>query len=91
MKPDVSAREQPQSAPEGYLVSLSPDEKWVVFWRGDQGAVVYAMTGGQIRPLCRCNAGPIFQDSPRVSWSGSGKLLVVNAGGSMFEMFVWVE
>jgi len=83
MKADGSARQRVSPESDAYLVNILPDEKWVVIWAGDDGAVLLPLGAGSPRPLCRCNAGPIFQDSPRVSWSGDGKFLFVNFGGAM--------
>jgi Tol biopolymer transport system component len=83
MKPDGSAREELRDVSGQYLLNLSPDEKWAAFWQGGPGVLFCPLGGGPARSLCECNAGPIYQDSPRVAWSGDGKLLIVNAGGSM--------
>lgn len=83
MNADGSRREKLRPATGEYLVNLSPDEKWVVLWNGGTGVWLYPLDGGPARFLCACATGPIFQDSPRVSWSGDGKLLIVNAGGAM--------
>jgi eukaryotic-like serine/threonine-protein kinase len=82
MKTDGSNAQQLLTT-AGYFVNISPDEKWAAFWNDDTGVLLHPVDGGPARSLCSCSAGPIFQDSPRVSWSGDGKLLVVNAGGSM--------
>jgi len=83
MSADGSHREELRPANGDYLVNLSPDEKWAVVWNGGKGVSLYPLDRGPARFLCGCATGPIFQDSPRVSWSGDGKLLVVNAGGAM--------
>jgi Tol biopolymer transport system component/predicted Ser/Thr protein kinase len=83
MSADGSHREELRTANGDYLVNLSPDEKWAVMWNGGKGVSLYPLDRGPARFLCACATGPIFQDSPRVSWSGDGKLLIVNAGGAM--------
>jgi hypothetical protein len=74
-----------------FLVDISPDEKWAALWnfdtRGD-GTWLVPLTGGASHRLCPCGMGPIFPDSPRVSWSGDGKTMFATlpdsrtAGGS---------
>ena len=83
ISPDGAATERLRDVSGQYPVNLSPDEQWIAFWEGGRGAILYPVNGGPARDLCRCNAGPIFQDSSRVAWSGDGKFLVVNSGGSM--------
>ena len=83
MTADGSGRQNLSSEMEGFLVNISPDEKWAATWGQDHGVVLLPLAGGPPRPLCYCGAGPIFHDSPRVSWSGDGKALFVNGGGSM--------
>lgn len=78
MKTDGSAREQVSATPITFLVNISPDEEWAVLWDADLGAFFLPLAGGKPRLLCLCGAGPIVQDSPRVSWSGNGRWLYVN-------------
>jgi Tol biopolymer transport system component len=82
IRADGSDGQRLSSEPDSHLVNISPDEKWAVLW-ANGNVVLLPLQGGAPRPLCDCSAGPIFQDSPRVSWSGDGKTLFVNAGGSM--------
>jgi Tol biopolymer transport system component len=82
MRADGSARQKLSAEADTYLVNVSPDEKWAVLW-GSGYTSLLPLSGGPARTLCTCSAGPIFQDSPRVSWSGDGKSLLVNAGGAM--------
>src|ERR1041385_5452680 len=82
MRSDGSARQKLSAEPDTYLVNVSPDEKWAVLWASGE-TLLLPLSGGPMRPLCACSVGPIFQDSPRVSWSGDGKSLLVNAGGAM--------
>ena len=79
----ASARRSLSSESDAYLVNILPDEKWAVTWEGGGGVAFWPLAGGSPQPLCACSAGPIFQDSPRVSWSGDGKFLFVNFGGAM--------
>ena len=83
MRPDGSGRQKLTSEMDPYLVNLSTDEKWAVTWDLIHDVVLLPLAGGPMRPLCYCGAGPIFHDSPRVSWSGDGKALFVNGAGSM--------
>ncbi|MBZ5575399.1 MAG: protein kinase [Acidobacteriia bacterium] len=83
MKSDGSARQKLSLDMDAYLANISPDEKWAVLWQGDKGSLLYPLAGGAPQSLCDCGAGPIFQDSPRISWTGDGKWLFVNGGGSM--------
>lgn len=83
MSADGTHREELGQASGSYLVNLSPDEKWAAVWDGAKGVSLFPLHGGPVRFLCACSAGPVFQDSPRVSWSGDGTLLIVNAGGAM--------
>jgi serine/threonine protein kinase/Tol biopolymer transport system component len=82
MRADGSARQRLSAEPDTYLVNVSPDEKWAVVWESGDTSLL-PLSGGPMRRLCACSVGPIFQDSPRVSWSGDGKWLLVNAGGAM--------
>jgi Tol biopolymer transport system component len=82
IKGDGSGSEQLNAELDSYLVNVSPDGKWAVLWGAGEVSLL-PLSGGSARPLCACSAGPIFQDSPRVSWSGDGNTLLVNAGGAM--------
>jgi len=72
-----------RAVPSRYIVNLSPDEKWAVMWGNRDGVSLHPIGEGPERFFCKCAAGPIFQDSPRIAWSGDGKFLILNAGGSM--------
>ncbi len=85
MEGDGSGRREIRAIPNGYLVNLSPDERWAAVWTSG-GVTLYSLDSDAPRQLCGCAAGPIFQDSPRVSWTGDGKYLVLNRGGSMSGM-----
>ena len=82
MRSDGSGRQKLSAQPDTYLVNVSPDEKWAVLWASGYTSLL-PLPGGPARTLCTCSVGPIFQDSPRVSWSDDGKSLLVNAGGAM--------
>jgi len=83
MNADGSARQNLGPDLDTYLVNISPDERWAVFWSGLNGVQLFPLAGGPLRTLCQCPAGPIYHDSPRISWSRDGRLLFVNGGGSM--------
>jgi hypothetical protein len=76
MKPDGSQRrELAHTIP--FLVNVSPDERFAVLWTfGDTSLL--PLPSGTARTLCTtCGMGPIFEDSPMVSWSGDNKTLFV--------------
>ena len=60
-----------------FLVNVSPDEKWAALWNFEDGAVLLPLSGGPMHRLCMCGMGPLLPDSPKVSWSGDGKALLV--------------
>jgi hypothetical protein len=80
MKADGSDRRQLIPDTIRFLVNISPDEHWAVMWDAAVGVQFFPVGSGNPRPLCLCAAGPIFQDSPRVAWSGDGKFLFLSAG-----------
>src|SRR5205807_2569954 len=86
MEADGSARQRVAADMDVHLVNISPDERWAVLWSGPGGVQFLPLAGGPLRTLCQCGAGPIFHDSPRISWSRDGRLLFINAGGSMVGM-----
>lgn len=80
VKADGSDRQKLSDDPITYLVNISPDEKWALVWKADAATETIAIPigGGKPRVFCDCATEPIFQDSPRVNWSGDGKELFVN-------------
>ena len=80
MKSDGTERET--LSPDGitFLVNVSPDEKWAVVWKGGNGndTIAVSLVSEDSRVICSCAAEPIFQDSPRVSWSANGRTMIVN-------------
>jgi Tol biopolymer transport system component len=80
MKSDGTERETLSSDAITFLVNVSPDEKWAVVWKGGNGAetIALSLVGEAPRVICSCAAEPIFQDSPRVSWSANGQTMIVN-------------
>ena len=67
--------------PVTYLVNISPDEKWALVWQRNRASNTIALPiqgSGGGRVVCNCAAEPIFQDSPRVSWSTDSRLMFVN-------------
>jgi Tol biopolymer transport system component len=82
MKRDGSERKL-LASDVGFLVNVSPDGKWAATWSGHFNTQLVSLSGGGSRALCDCTTGPIFQDSPRVSWSADRTLLFLSVGGSM--------
>lgn len=80
MKPDGSDRRK-LSEPIDFLVNIAPDENWAVVWN-PLGTRLLPVAGGASWGLCTCDAGPIFPDSPRVSWSGDGRTMFINVGSN---------
>jgi serine/threonine protein kinase len=81
MNPDGSGQRQLSSDPLTYLVNISPDEKWALIWQRNAALNTIALPigeGGPKRVVCSCATEPIFQDSPRVSWSSDGRIMFVN-------------
>ena len=80
MKPDGSDRRK-LSEPIGFLVNIAPDENWAVVW-DPLGTRLLSVAGDASRGLCTCDTGPIFPDSPRVSWSGDGRTVFISLGSN---------
>jgi Tol biopolymer transport system component len=80
MKSDGTERETLSSDAITFLVNVSPDEKWAVVWKAGNGSETIALSLVREAPrvICSCAAEPIFQDSPRVSWSANGRTMIVN-------------
>jgi Tol biopolymer transport system component/predicted Ser/Thr protein kinase len=80
---DGSGRERVVESPVAWLTSISPDEKWIIAWAPlpgedrQQGTLAYPLGGGDPIVLCVCGTGPIFQESPLVSWTGDGKWMLL--------------
>ena len=86
VRPDGSGRQKLSDDEFGFLVNISPDEKWAALWNmgggGEQrgGTWLVPLAGGAARQLCVCGMGPIFPNSPMVNWSGNEQTLFVDAG-----------
>jgi Tol biopolymer transport system component len=80
MKPDGTNRQTLSSDRITFLISVSPDERWAIVWKAGNGhdTMALSLVGEQLRALCSCAAEPIFQDSPRVSWSSDGRTMIIN-------------
>ena len=80
MKPDGTNRQTLSSDRVTFLMSESPDERWAIVWKAGNGhdTIALSLVGESPRFLCSCAAEPIFQDSPRVSWSADGRTMIVN-------------
>jgi hypothetical protein len=80
MNVDGTGRQTVSSDPITFLVNVSPDEKWALVWKAGNGndTIAVSLAGEAPRVLCSCAAEPIFQDSPRVSWSADGRTMIVN-------------
>jgi len=81
MKADGSGRRLLRSDAVTYLVNISPDEKWAMVWKRNAAlnTISLAINGGDSeKVICRCATEPIFQDSPRVNWSGDRRLMFIN-------------
>ena len=80
MNLDGTGRQTVSSDPITFLVNVSPDEKWALVWKAGNGndTIAVSLAGEAPRVLCSCAAEPIFQDSPRVSWSADGRTMIVN-------------
>ena len=91
MKEDGSGKQRIVPDPVIYLISGSPDRKWVVVWRATndpintQEVVAYPIAGGEPRLICKgCNAtGPANLGAPTVSWSPDQKYFYLNSSISM--------
>jgi hypothetical protein len=83
MKRDGSNRKK-LSGPITFLVNVSPDEKWaaVWLWDGHDQTQLLSLENGTAKNFCGCPAGPIFGDSPRVSWSKDMQWIVIGLGDS---------
>ena len=82
-RPDGSGRQKLSDDEFGFLVNISPDEKWAAVWNmgGERGGTwLVPLARGAAYRLCICGMGPIFQSSPMVSWSGNNETIFVNAG-----------
>jgi hypothetical protein len=73
-----------------FLVNVSPDEQWAVFW-SFQGTRLISLRGGSAHWLCRCSIGPIVSGPPGVSWSHDGETMFVNEGNVDVETAVASE
>ncbi|HMF00610.1 MAG TPA: winged helix-turn-helix domain-containing protein [Terriglobia bacterium] len=80
MKPDGTNRQTLSSDRITFLISVSPDERWAIVWKAGNGhdTMALSLVGEPLRALCSCAAEPIFQDSPRVSWSADGRTMIIN-------------
>jgi DNA-binding winged helix-turn-helix (wHTH) protein/Tol biopolymer transport system component len=80
MKLDGTNRQTLSSDRITFLMSVSPDERWAIVWKAGNGhdTIALSLVGESPRFLCSCAAEPIFQDSPRVSWSADGRTMIVN-------------
>jgi DNA-binding winged helix-turn-helix (wHTH) protein/Tol biopolymer transport system component len=80
MKPDGTNRQTLSSDRITFLISVSPDERWAIVWKAGNGhdTMALSLVGESPRVLCSCAAEPIFQDSPRVSWSADGRTMIIN-------------
>jgi hypothetical protein len=80
MKPDGTNPQTLSSDPITFLIGVSPDERWAIVWKAGNGhdTIALSLVGEPLRVLCSCAAEPIFQDSPRVSWSADRRTMIVN-------------
>jgi Tol biopolymer transport system component len=83
MAPDGSGRERVLDQAVAWLTNVSPDEKWIIVWMprpGDpsqQVTAAYPIGGGDPTVVCLCGTGPIFQESPLVSWTSDGRWMLI--------------
>jgi Tol biopolymer transport system component len=91
MKEDGSGKQRIVPDPLIYLISSSPDRKWVVVWKATndpintQEVVAYPTAGGEPRLICKgCSAtGPANLGAPTVSWSPDQKYFYLNSSIGM--------
>jgi WD40 repeat protein len=60
-----------------FLVNISPDERWAALWNFEEGATLFPLAGGAAHRICGCGMGPLWPDSPKISWSGNGTTFFV--------------
>lgn len=84
MKTDGSGLRKAIPDPISHLMSLSPDDRWIVAAIDSDDPVsqvvaAYPMGGGSPRVLCRvCDVGSFEVDPPIVSWSFDQKFMYVS-------------